>query len=97
MPYIIHDEDQNVIWAVGNTVTEAWADFSKEMAGNGIEVLDEEPDGPEGPNWTLRSRYTCRPATEALAEAVRQAGGRLVWGIMPDRTTAGTQDEYDPA
>lgn len=96
MAYIIHDKEQYVIWGIGETVLDAWADMLGGMSGAGIAVCETEPDDPgfAGGSWTLRSNYEARRASGALLDAVRAYGGNLPWGVLPDGT-AGTQGELD--
>lgn len=85
MAFIITNEV--AIWATGETVEAAWADFRTVMHNASIRVIDEpeEPAFGEAPPAVI-SEYRCEPATPALVADVAARGGAISWDHLPGGT-----------
>jgi hypothetical protein len=89
--YVIFDNE--AIHGAGKTADEAWDDFERAMKAAGTSLVDEAPDEDMPGNWTKRSNFSIRSASENLLWKVRYQGGDIAWAVC--NGIACTMQEYD--
>jgi hypothetical protein len=96
--YIVTDNE--AIWGTGVAASEAWADMLREMSMAGTYVVDDDyaEGGDDDGIWNCPSRisasqFTIRPASAALIEMARDAGGDCGWRVVGGVCV--TRDEGD--
>lgn len=81
--FVVELGDQPALFGYGATEAEARADFEREMAMAGIEIVEEIPDDASG-SYALESEIDIVPATAALIEQVKGLGGAKGWSRVGD-------------
>lgn len=78
--FIVHDNNQ-VIFGLGATSDEAWADFLREMGDANVIVLAKGEERPENRDYVREEGYPIRAATAALMQLVAERGGSVAWSV----------------
>ena len=87
--YIITDLQRTVIYGIGSTVDEAWAQVVSELGG-----FSDAYGNTVDPDDAYETQFCCHGATASLLETVEFSGGAIAWSYGPNKVAC-TLDELD--